>query len=120
VARRRVGLAGRGRHAADPEGHGPAGIRRIEDVSLNLAVLGFTVAVAVGVGVVTGILPRANACSQNCESSSMASGERRRSPAHDRLRSAFVAAEVAISIILLIGAGLLTRSLSRVLANDRG
>jgi hypothetical protein len=45
-----------------------------------------------------------------------AAGDRR----HDRLRAAFVAAEVAISIILLIGAGLLTRSLSRVLANDRG
>ena len=100
---------------------GPAGIRRLEDVSLNLEVLGFTMLVAVAVGVVTGIVPalqlpahRLTGTLQHGQRGT--AGDRR----HDRLRAAFVAAEVAISILLLVGAGLLTRSLSKVLANERG
>src|SRR5262249_25077157 len=37
-----------------------------------------------------------------------------------RLRSAFVVAEVAIAMILLVGAGLLIKSLSRLFAADHG
>jgi len=37
-----------------------------------------------------------------------------------RLRNLFVGAEVALSLLLLIGAGLLVRSLSEVLTVDRG
>ena len=37
-----------------------------------------------------------------------------------RLRSVFVGAEVALSLVLLVGAGLLVRSLTHVLSVDRG
>jgi putative ABC transport system permease protein len=100
---------------------GPSGIRRLEDVSLNLEVLAFTVVVAVLVGVVTGIVPALQMPAHHItgilqHGQRGTTGDRR----HDRLRAAFVAAEVAISIVLLVGAGLLTRSLSKVLANERG
>jgi putative ABC transport system permease protein len=100
---------------------GPAGIPRLDDVTLNFVVLGFTVLVAVLVGIVTGIVPalqmpvhRITSTLQHGQRGT--TGDRR----HDRLRATLVAAEVAISLILIVGAGLLTRSLWRVLGNERG
>jgi predicted permease len=99
----------------------PAGIPRLADVSLNLEVLGFTALAAFVVGIGTGILPalqtpvaRLNQVLSHGQRGTV--GDRR----HDRLRATFVAAQVALSMILLIGAGLLVRSLSQVLSNDRG
>src|SRR6185503_9069600 len=99
----------------------PAGIPRLEGVSLNLAVLAFTVAAALLVGLVTGVVPalqtpaaRLTGTLRDGQRGTM--GDRR----HDRLRAAFVGAQVALSLILLVGAGLLTRSLLQVLSNDRG
>ncbi len=100
---------------------GPSGIRRLEDVRLDLEVLGVTVLVTVAVGIVTGILPAlqmpAHRITRTLQHGQRGTAGDRR---HDRLRAAFVIAEVAISVILLVGAGLLTRSLSKVLSNDRG
>jgi predicted permease len=99
----------------------PAGIPRLADVSLNLEVLGFTVLAAFVVGIGTGILPAlqtpvAQLTTALRHGQRGTVGDRR----HDRLRATFVAAQVALSMILLIGAGLLVRSLSQVLSNDRG
>ena len=99
----------------------PAGIPRLAGVSLNLEVLGFTVAAAFLVGLVTGVLPAlqmpaAKITGALRDGQRGTVGDRR----HDRLRAGFVAAQVALSLILLVGAGLLTRSLLQVLSNDRG
>ena len=99
----------------------PAGIPRLAGVSLNLEVLGFTILVAFIVGIGTGILPAlqtpvAQLTTTLRHGQRGTVGDRR----HDRLRATFVAAQVALSMILLIGAGLLVRSLVQVLSNDRG
>jgi predicted permease len=99
----------------------PAGIPRLEGVSLNLEVLGFTVVAALLVGIVTGVVPALQTPAARL-TGTLRDGQRgtvgdRR---HDRLRAAFVGAQVALSLILLVGAGLLTRSLLQVLSNDRG
>ncbi len=99
----------------------PAGIPRLAGVSLDLEVLGFTVAAAILVGLVTGVLPALQMPAGKI-TGALRDGQRgtvgdRR---HDRLRAGFVAAQVALSLILLVGAGLLTRSLLQVLSNDRG
>jgi predicted permease len=99
----------------------PAGIPRLATVSLNPTVLGFTVLAAIVVGLVTGILPalqtpmaKITGALQHGQRGTV--GSRR----HDRLRAVLVGAEVALSLILLIGAGLLVRSLTQVLTNERG
>jgi predicted permease len=100
---------------------GPAGIPRLEGVTLNLEVLAFTALVAVAVGIVTGLVPALQIPAYHITATLRhgqrgTAGDRR----HDRLRGAFVAAEVAVSLVLLVGAGLLTRSLWLVLSNERG
>jgi putative ABC transport system permease protein len=99
----------------------PGGIPRLPEVGLNGWMLGFTVLVAVLVGLATGLVPALSAPFTAIVTALRtgqrgAIGDRR----HDRLRSVFVAAEIALSLVLLVGAGLLVRSLAQVLATERG
>jgi predicted permease len=95
---------------------GPAGIPRLNEVALNGWVFAFAAATAMLVGVVTGLVPALQAPLADIVQALRhgqrgARGDRR----HDRLRAVFVAAEVALSLMLLVGAGLLVRSLAQVL-----
>ncbi|UCC83925.1 MAG: ABC transporter permease [Gemmatimonadota bacterium] len=99
----------------------PGGIPRADQVSINGWVLGFTAAVGLLTGVLSGIipaiqLPRTDFQTALRESSRGTSGAR----AQNRLRGALVAAEVALSLMLLVGAGLLIRSFFEVMTVDRG
>jgi putative ABC transport system permease protein len=94
---------------------------RLAQVTLN----GWALAVALGVMVVTtaliALLPALHAPRVDLVPA-LREGERGVSGAvrQQRLRSVLVAAEVALSLLLLIGAGLLLRSLDAVLRVDRG
>jgi putative ABC transport system permease protein len=99
----------------------PAGIPRLRDVGLNPWVILFAAAMAFVVGVVTGVIPALRIPVGNIVQALRpgqrgAMGDRGQS----RLRGAFVAVEVALSLMLLVGAGLLVRSLATVLSVDRG
>ncbi len=99
----------------------PDGIPRIADLGLNGTVLGFTVVVGLLAGVLSGLLP---ALQIPYASSAVAlrAGDRTSTGSRSakRLRNVLVAAEVALSLILLIGAGLLVRSFGELLGVDRG
>jgi putative ABC transport system permease protein len=92
-----------------------ATVPRAEGIGLNSAVLGFTAALAILTGIVFGLVPALQASrfdirdqlNQNSRGSTGGTH-------HQRLRSALVIAEVAISMVLLIGAGLLIRSFARM------
>jgi putative ABC transport system permease protein len=99
----------------------PGGIPRLAEVTLNRWVIAFAAAAALAVGVLTGLVPAFRTPLGNIlpalrDGSRGATGDRGQS----RLRSVFVAAEVALSLVLLVGAGLLVRSLTHVLSVDRG
>ena len=99
----------------------PGGIPRLAEVTLNGWVIAFAAAAALAVGVLTGLVPAFRTPLGNIlpalrDGSRGATGDRGQS----RLRSVFVGAEVALSLVLLIGAGLLVRSLTHVLSVDRG
>lgn len=99
----------------------PGGVPHLDNVALDTRALVFTAGVAVVIGVMTGLVPALAApvvdlvpALRQSQRGSM--GDRQ----SDRLRGIFVAAEVALSLMLLVGAGLLVRSLVAVLDADRG
>jgi putative ABC transport system permease protein len=99
----------------------PGDIPRLADVALNRWVLLFTMGVAILTGILTGVVPALQSSGTDAAETLKAgsrsvSGSRRQG----RLRSTLVAVEMALSLTLLIGAGLLMRSFTQLLAVDRG
>lgn len=99
----------------------PGSIPRLSEVGLHPWVVAFAAGMATLVGLLTGLVPAlwapiADLVPVLRSGQRGAMGDR----AQTRTRNAFVAAEVALSLILLVGAGLLVRSLMSVLAVDRG
>jgi predicted permease len=96
-------------------------IPRIEMVRVNASVLWFTVAVALLTGIVVGLVP---AFSSARAALTPAMQESSRSSTAGRSRRAFrnvlVAIEVALSVILLLGSGLMLKSFARLNAVDPG
>ncbi len=99
----------------------PDGIPRIADIGLNGTVLGFTVVVGLLAGVLSGLLP-ALQIPYAGSAVALRAGDRTSTGSRSakRLRNVLVAAEVALSLILLVGAGLLVRSFGELLGVDRG
>ncbi|MFL6273807.1 MAG: ABC transporter permease [Blastocatellia bacterium] len=82
------------------------------DLSLNLRVLGFTVAVSLLTGVLFGLVPAWRATRPDLASSLKQS--RRTTGVVSRLSKGLVIAQVALSLLLLIGAGLFIRTLNNL------
>ncbi|HJR61827.1 MAG TPA: ABC transporter permease [Vicinamibacterales bacterium] len=89
----------------------PADIPRLEEVGVNGPVALFTLAVALVTGLVFGLLPALQATGGRLQRA-LREGGRGAGPgrtAH-RVRAGLVVAEMALSVVLLTGAGLLIRS----------
>ena len=94
----------------------PDALPRVDEISVDANVLLFTLAASIITGVVFGLAPAFQASNPNLNEM-LKEGGRSGSSGRQRLRSALVVAEIAISLILLVGSGLLIRSfiaLSRV------
>ena len=99
----------------------PATLPRIADVRLDARVFGAAALLTALVGVLVGALPALRAGRASPGESLKAGGRTASSGrAHARRRALFIAAQVAFSTVLLVGAGLLLASLVRVLRVDRG
>ncbi len=83
---------------------------RTGPVAIDLRVLGFTAALAVASGVVFGLVPAFQASAVH-PNEALVEGGRGSTGGHNRTRSAFVVAQVALSLVLLVGSALLLRSL---------
>ena len=86
---------------------------------IDARVLGVSLAIAVGVGLVTGLAPALRA-SRSDLTASLKSGARDGGGQASRLRGALMISQAALSLVLLTGAGLFVRSLMRVRAIDLG
>src|SRR5690242_3862017 len=95
-----------------------AGIPRIEEVNLSATVLAFTAALTIFAGLLFGFMPALRAYAMGL-TAGLREGARG-SVSHRRLNAALVAVQFALSVILLIGAGLLLKSFQRLGAVDLG
>jgi predicted permease len=97
----------------------PGNIPRLDAIALDGTVLAFTFAVSIGTGILFGLAPALRASRVDLNTSLKAGGRNAQGEGgfgsgRRRLRSLLVVAEVAISLMLLIGAGLLVRSFVRL------
>jgi putative ABC transport system permease protein len=99
----------------------PEDISQARDISIDLKVLGFTFLVSVATGVIFGLAPAMQAARFN-QAETLKEGGRDAATGGGgkRLRGLLVTAEVAISLVLLIGAGLLINSFLRLRNVDPG
>jgi len=91
----------------------PSDLPRIEAIHIDAWVLGFAFVVTAVVGIVVGIVP-AIAASRPSLSRGLQGATRRSASGRGPLRNALVVAEVSLAFVLLVSAGLLTRSLNRL------
>ena len=91
------------------------------DLSVNARVLGFTLVLGVGSGLLFGLAPVFQAFQRNpitalrAEGGAVATGARAA-----RMRGAFVILQVALSLVLLVGAGLFLRTLENAYSVELG
>ena len=99
----------------------PENISQTREISIDLRVLGFTFLVSIATGLIFGLAPAVQAARFN-QIDTLKEGGRDAATggAGKRLRGLLVMAEVAISLVLLIGAGLLINSFLRLRNVDPG
>src|SRR6185503_9469545 len=99
--------------------YGPADVPRLRDVGLDRYVLFFTLGLATLTGIVFGLVPALQA-SKPAPGSMLKESGRGVYTGRNRMRSALIVSEVAVSLMLLAGAGLLINSFWRLLLTDAG
>ncbi|HSF22798.1 MAG TPA: ABC transporter permease [Blastocatellia bacterium] len=91
-------------------------IPRVKEIKLDVWALGFSLLISIATGLIFGLVPALQSSKPDLndalkEGSRSAGGSIRR----NKTRSLFVIAEVAICLVLLIGAGLMIKSFARLL-----
>ncbi len=100
---------------------GPDTLPRVQTVGLDSSVLAFTLGLSVVVGLLFGLAPALRATKTDLTDSLKdrargSSADRR----HERVRQILVVGEIALSLVLLVGGGLMMRSFLRLTSVDPG
>ena len=99
----------------------PPNFPRLNEITLDVRVLGFTAVIVVLTGVIFGIFPALQASKADLVNSLKESGRGGTDTVvRQRLRSALVTLQIALSLVLLVGAGLMINSFVRVERQDLG
>jgi len=93
---------------------------RIDAIGVDARVLAFTALIALVSGIVFGFAPALTSAAINLNDALKEGGRSGSAGRTGKLRSAFVVIEVALALVLLVGAGLLLRSFARLLSIDPG
>jgi predicted permease len=91
------------------------GIHRLEETSLDPQALVFTIVLSIGTGVLFGLSPALRLSRPDLHDALKGGGRVVGTPGRTRIGNALVVAEVALAVVLLVGAGLFLRSLWRLL-----
>jgi putative ABC transport system permease protein len=99
--------------------YGPADVPRLQDAGVDRYVLLFTLGLATLTGIVFGLAPALHA-SKPAPGNMLKESGRGVHMGRSRMRSALIVSEVALSLMLLAGAGLMINSFWRLLHTDAG
>ena len=99
---------------------GASELPRAGEIRIDGWVLAFSFAVAVVAGLIFGLFPAARASVANLSGSLREGGRGSVGSAGQRMRRALVVMEVALAVILVVGAGLATKSFARLLSVKPG
>jgi predicted permease len=97
----------------------PDGIPRLQEAQVDRPVMVFTLAISLLTGLLFGLVPALQSSRPNL-TEGLKEGDRGSSGRRQRLRAVLVVGEVALTLTLLVGAGLLVQSFRRVLEVDPG
>ncbi len=99
----------------------PDNLPRVAEIGVDGRVLGFTLGISILTGLIFGLAP-AWAASRGRAGDALKEGGRSATAgsARQRLRSAFVVAELAVALILLVGAGLLIKTFWKLRSVEPG
>ena len=99
---------------------GAAQLPRAGAIRLDGAVLGFTLMISVMSGLLFGLVPTLRASGTSLEGALRSGTRGSVGSGGQRLRSGLVVVEVALAVILVVGAGLATKSFARLLSVNPG
>jgi putative ABC transport system permease protein len=99
----------------------PQNLPRLDEIGVDIRVFGFTLGVSLLTGLIFGLLPAWSA-SRAAVNTGLKEGGRSAtsSRSQQRLRNAFVVGELAVALILLVGAGLLVKTFWKLRSVEPG
>ena len=92
---------------------------RSETIGVNASVLLFTLGVSITVGILFGLAPASKSWTADPQAS-LKEGGRGSTSAHHRAQSSLVIVQMALTLVLLVGAGLLLRTIRHLWQVDAG
>jgi putative ABC transport system permease protein len=99
----------------------PEGTPRTDEIGIDGRVLAFSLATALLTGLISGLVPALQASNPNLNDALKEGGKGTQSGSHGRrARGILVVSEIALALMLLIGAGLLMKSFLRLQSVDPG
>jgi putative ABC transport system permease protein len=98
----------------------PDNLPRADEIGIDGRVFGFTLLVSLGAGAVFGLLPALQASNAPLNEALKEGGRGSSGSRRHHLRNLLVVSEVALALVLLVGAGLMLRSFIRLISVDPG
>ncbi len=92
----------------------------LQSVQIDRGILGFSFALSMLTGIVFGLVPALQSSRLDLNEVLKEGGRQSSAGAGQRLRSALVVGEIAMAVVLLVGAGLMMKSLLRLLQTNVG
>jgi predicted permease len=91
----------------------PGSLAGSENIGINISVLLFALSVSIAVGILFGLAPALQSSREDLQASLKAGGRGASSP-HHRAQSSLVIVQMALTLVLLVGAGLLFRTIRQL------
>jgi putative ABC transport system permease protein len=98
----------------------PGDIPRLDEIRLDWRVIGFTVGITLLTTLLTGLAPALSLSKPNLTSALKEGGQKGGVGQGGRLRGALVVAEIALALVLVVGAGLMIRGFRQLQQVDPG